>query len=282
MVGNMATQVIFMYERLNGQTRMRSVVDLSFGCVGDLLKSAGHIVNSYDADASSVMSYKAFWYDSDRWADPGEAPEAGRILILADDILRLGGIPHLKWLISHDKRMSDFVAYHTPAAQSELHEDPEDGTMGSRIFIVHGHDEATLDSIDHTLRRVGLEPVTFRDFRKGSQTNIEILEAAMPEVDGFICLMTPDDRGRKFGRDKKTRKLYTLSPRARQNVLIEAGYAVLHRRKQSLLIALGGVDVPTDFAGVDLVKGPEWSDDMGRGLAIRLRRMGFTADPAAV
>lgn len=283
MVAEMNLPVVFVYSGVRiGEPSLVGVPDLSFGSVQQLLASAGHVVQSQYSFANPHDTYQAFWYDSHEWAHPNEEAEPGRVLVAVEESWVSHGITSLKREIVRDKNIGAFVARYPWPSNFENHDSDEDEPMIDRIFIVHGHDTATLRSVDHTLLKIGLHPVTFRDFRKGSQTNIEILERAMPEVDGFICLMTPDDKGRECGQNRKTGKPHPFQLRARQNVLIEAGYAILHRRDQSLLIALGGVDVPTDFKGIDLVKGTAWSDDMGRELARRLRRMGFTADPAAV
>ena len=152
--------------------------------------------------------------------------------------------------------------------------------MNNRIFVVHGHDKDTLEKLMHTLRKLGLDPVTFTSAKKkGACTNIEILEETLPTVQGFICLMTPDDEGRKLRRKRKRKKL-PLRPRARQNVLIEAGYAILLKRAMSVIIALGDVEIPSDFDGINTVRGSKWSDSLARRLAKRLIDMDFEVDVA--
>lgn len=114
-----------------------------------------------------------------------------------------------------------------------------------KVFVVHGHDMLTLANIESLILRVGCKPIIFSKIsNRGSKTNIEILEANLPDSDAVIVLLTPDDEGRKVGDEK-------LELRARQNVLIEAGYALISRRATSLIVATGGVTIPSDFDGVN-------------------------------
>lgn len=133
-----------------------------------------------------------------------------------------------------------------------------------RIFIVHGHDDQTLSKVENLLHRIGCKPVTFgRLAGKGAKTNIEILEEIIPTCDAVIALLTPDDEGRKFGQIELVR-------RARQNVLIEAGYSVISRRQRSIIVAIGGVEIPSDFDGINRVNGEVWNHAMELDLARRL------------
>lgn len=89
----------------------------------------------------------------------------------------------------------------------------------------------------------------------------------------MIVLLTPDDEGRKMGT-------VTLEPRVRQNVLIKAGYAVISKRGRSLLVALSGVTIPSDFEGIARVQSPSWTDAKALEVAKRLKDMGLAVDPA--
>jgi predicted nucleotide-binding protein len=105
-------------------------------------------------------------------------------------------------------------------------------------------------------------------------TVIELLEQYLPSADAVIALLTPDDEGRKRGARK-------WELRARQNVLIEAGYAVLSRRDRSIIVALGGVTIPTDFEGIHRVQEEAWYESVGTKVARRLFDMGLRVDPSA-
>ena len=142
-----------------------------------------------------------------------------------------------------------------------------------RVFVVYGHDRDALSMLELTLRRIGAEPLIFDQLPViGSQTIIEVLEDNIPKADAIVVLLTPDDVGRERNSNAE------LEPRARQNTLIEAGYAVISRRSRSLLISLGGVTIPTDFEGIHRVQGSKWSNEVARDFANRLHDMGLNVD----
>ncbi len=273
--------VVFVYRgiRVTGPSLV-GVPDLDFGSVQQLLASAGFVVESYDILAQSRDTYQAFWHDANEWAHPDEKAEPGRVLIAVEKSWASRGITLLKRLIARDKEVAAFVARYPSPSISENRDLDEAEPMNNRIFVIHGHDKDTLEKLTHTLREIGLAPVTFTSAKKrGACTNIEILEQTLPEVQGFICLMTPDDEGRKRGKNSKGKK-FKLRPRARQNVLVEAGYAILSKRPMSVIIALGDVQIPSDFDGINDVRGRKWSDSLARRLAKRLQDMGFDVDVA--
>jgi predicted nucleotide-binding protein len=142
-----------------------------------------------------------------------------------------------------------------------------------QVFIVHGHDMATLTRLELILHRIGAEPVTLRKAPKpGSATLIELLEKYAPKADAVIVLMTPDDEGRKRNSDED------LQPRARENVLVEAGYAVISRRDRSLLLALEGVSIPSDFDGIHRIQSEFFDSKVQFEVAKRLKDMGLDVD----
>lgn len=144
------------------------------------------------------------------------------------------------------------------------------------IFIIHGHDLVTLKALKLAIFQIGGNPMCFDDLPKeGSQTIIEILEKQIPNFNAIIALLTPDDEGRKRGDA-------TWDLRARQNVLIEAGYGIISKRDKSLLIALNGVSIPSDFEGILRVEAPSWSNEVGLKTAKRLAEIGLKVDPSRV
>jgi predicted nucleotide-binding protein len=80
--------------------------------------------------------------------------------------------------------------------------------------------------------------------------------------------MTPDDEGRVMGDSP-------LTPRVRENVMVEAGYAVINRRERSVLIALGGVSIPSDFDGIARIQKSVLDKSVEVELAKHLADMGL-------
>ena len=142
-------------------------------------------------------------------------------------------------------------------------------TWGSNVFVIHGHDADTLAKLELLIRRLSLEPWNLsRMSKRGSETLIEILGRAVTQADALIALMTPDDEGREKGTAR-------LNPRCRENVLIEAGYALLQKRNQSLIVALGGVKLPSDLDGIHVVKAESWNPTVAMEIAKRLKTINW-------
>jgi len=120
-------------------------------------------------------------------------------------------------------------------------------TTSGVIFIVHGHDEATKQSVARFLEKLELQPLILHEQPDKGRTIIEKLEASASKVNVAytIVLLTPDD----IGADVSTKD--ELQPRARQNVVFEMGYfiAKLGRERVRALYS-EGVELPSDYQGV--------------------------------
>lgn len=149
--------------------------------------------------------------------------------------------------------------------------EPQDrGPLSRKIFVVHGHDDGILNGVARFVDRIGFEPIILREQANQGRTIIEKIEANS-DVGFAIVLLTPDDVGGKVGAAQQ--------PRARQNVLLELGYfiGVLGRSRVCTLSTGGGMEIPTDFAGVI------WQiyDDAGgwkNALALELQAAGYEID----
>jgi len=136
-----------------------------------------------------------------------------------------------------------------------------------RVFLIHGHDQLALTKAEALLHRIVCQPVIFsRIPDKATKTNVEILEKHLPSCDAVVVLLTPDDEGRKKGTE-------VLEPRARQNVLVEAGFAIISRRATSLIVALGEVSIPSDFDGINRIQASIWNRETDINLARELGNM---------
>jgi predicted nucleotide-binding protein len=120
-------------------------------------------------------------------------------------------------------------------------------SVGSKVFIVHGHDEAAKEKVTRFLEKLDLEAVILHEQPDKGKTIIEKLETHSSDVDiGYaVVLLTPDDLGALAIEKNK------LSPRARQNVVFELGYflAKLGRERVHALYQ-GEIELPSDYQGV--------------------------------
>jgi predicted nucleotide-binding protein len=117
-----------------------------------------------------------------------------------------------------------------------------------RVFVVHGHDHGSKETVARFLERLDLETVILHEKANEGQTVIEKIEMHA-EVGFAVVLLTPDDVGAAKA------DAGTLRPRARQNVILELGY-FLGKLKRSRVCALyvPGVEIPSDYQGVLFVE----------------------------
>nr|DAP94914.1 MAG TPA: putative nucleotide-binding protein [Caudoviricetes sp.] len=116
--------------------------------------------------------------------------------------------------------------------------------ISRKIFIVHGHDSATLHAVARFIGKIGLEEIILSERPDGSRTIIEKFEEESGDASFAIVLMTPDDNGNAVASEN-------LKLRARQNVLYELGYFTgkLGRGKV-MVLKKGDIEIPSDLAGV--------------------------------
>ena len=149
----------------------------------------------------------------------------------------------------------------------------ENDTLGSnRVFIVHGRDEGSRETVARFLERLKLEPVILNEEASRGKTIIEKFEHHA-DVGFAVVLLTPDDEGALRGEDG--------SPglRARQNVIFELGFFIsrLGRERVCALTKGGDMEIPSDYAGVVYIS----LDDQGAWkieLVKELKAAGFDVD----
>ena len=112
---------------------------------------------------------------------------------------------------------------------------------GSKVFVVHGHDEAALQAMARFLEKIGLEAIILREQPDQGRTIIEKFEDCAGDVGFAVVLLTPDDIG----------GVPTAAARARQNVIFELGYfAGKLGRGRACLVRKRDVEIPSDLYGV--------------------------------
>ena len=140
----------------------------------------------------------------------------------------------------------------------------------NRIFVVHGHDEASRELVARFITQLGLEPVILHEQANRGMTIPEKLEV-YGNVGYSVVLLTPDDLGRKRSEPDER-------PRARQNVILELGYFVGRLgRERTMAMLKDGVEIPSDYLGVVYTKldqGGAWRIELAR----ELRSSGYQID----
>lgn len=129
------------------------------------------------------------------------------------------------------------------------HQDNHLGTSShqlssNKVFIIHGHDGGTKETVARFISQLGLEPIILHEQPSQGRTIIEKFEDHS-DVGYAIALFTPDDIGSSIKETDNTRQ------RARQNVIFEFGYFLgkLGRHKVAGLVK-GDIEAPSDYSGV--------------------------------
>lgn len=136
----------------------------------------------------------------------------------------------------------------------------------SRIFIVHGHDEASKEAVARFIAKLGYEPVILHEQANRGRTIIQKFRDEAADIGFAIVLMSPDD------------EMAAGSKRPRQNVILELGFflGALGPANVAALVR-GDVETPSDFDGVLYIK----VDDAGMWrmlLAKELKASGYDVD----
>jgi predicted nucleotide-binding protein len=154
----------------------------------------------------------------------------------------------------------EFKLIERPLAQDSEHgvtteRDP------SRVFVVHGRNEAARKAMFEFLRAIALEPLEWTEAvalaRDGSPYVGTILDRAFAEVQAVVVLLTGDDlaylRDDFVSPDDPPHEREP-TPQARPNVLFEAGMAFGRHPESTVLVTLGYTRPFSDVAGRHTLK----------------------------
>lgn len=139
-----------------------------------------------------------------------------------------------------------------------------------KVFIVHGHDENTLNKVARLIEKLGLEAIILHEQANRGRTIVEKIEANS-DVGFAIVLLTPDDIGKAHAADE-------FLPRARQNVILELGYFMGKiGRERVCALKTDDLEIPSDYIGV------VWTNLDSAGawkflLAKELKEVGYDID----
>lgn len=147
-----------------------------------------------------------------------------------------------------------------------------------KVFVIYGRNERAKSAIFTFLWSIGLEPIEWSHAiemtGQGSPYIGDVLETALATAQALIVLMTPDDvvylDSRLADGDDPE-----LEPQAqpRPNVLFEAGMAMAHDAKRTIIVEFGKVKVFSDIHGRHVIR-LDASTEKRQELANRLRNAG--------
>ena len=156
---------------------------------------------------------------------------------------------------------------------------PNTSTDNQRqIFIVHGHDVQARNDLELALRRLNLSPFILMNTSSDGKTIIEALEGQIGRdfaSDFGIVLMTPDDCG--YSKEDGPGR---AAPRARQNVILEAGMLLSSlTRSRIAFIVKSNLEIPSDLHGVIYIAYNDHINEAIPKLCEQLMQANFDIDP---
>ena len=142
----------------------------------------------------------------------------------------------------------------------------------SKVFIVHGHDEAAQQAVARFVEKIGLEAIILHEQASSGKTIIEKIEE-YTNVGFGIVLYTPCDVGALQGQEKED-----LKPRARQNVVFEHGYLIGKIGRENVCaLVKGNIETPNDISGVVYIK-MEGEKEWKYKVADEMKESGYNVD----
>ena len=140
----------------------------------------------------------------------------------------------------------------------------------SKVFIVHGRDEAAKTETARFIEKLGLSAIILHEQASSGKTIIEKIEEHT-NVGYGIVLYTPCDVGGLL--DDSSQK-----PRARQNVIFEHGFLIGKLGRQNVCaLVKDQVEIPNDISGIVFIP----LDSLGAcrmALGKELRKAGYNID----
>jgi predicted nucleotide-binding protein len=141
-------------------------------------------------------------------------------------------------------------------------------TDNRKVFVVHGHDHGTKETVARYLSKLGLDPVILHEQPDKNRTIIEKFEHHA-DVSCAVVILTPDDEG------KAKSAASAIEDRARQNVILEMGFFIGRLgRHRTFSLLMKGVTKPSDLDGVLYIPMESGEDDGWRLLLLRELKAG--------
>lgn len=153
--------------------------------------------------------------------------------------------------------------------QSTLGED----INGSKVFIVHGHDEEMKQSVARFIEKFDLEAIILHEQPDKGRNVLDKLVQESKDACFAIVLLSPDDIG--YNKNDKVEH-----SRARQNVVLELGFFIGQLGKEKVCALYknsSDFELPSDFVGT-LYKQYNSSEAWKLELAKELKAAGIPID----
>jgi len=154
----------------------------------------------------------------------------------------------------------------------------------SRVFVIHGRNEAMRRALFDFLRAIDLKPIEWSEAvaltGKPSPFVGEIIDAAMLHAQAILVLFTGDDQARlrdEFLSGNDPDYESETTPQSRPNVIFEAGLALGKYPERTILVQVGTLRPFSDIAGRHFIRLRN-SSKSRQELAQRLKLAGCDVD----
>ena len=154
----------------------------------------------------------------------------------------------------------------------------------SKVFVIHGRNDAARKATFDFLRALGLKPIEWTQAIQGTWKPSpyvgDVLDHAFSVAGALVVVLTGDDLAQlrpELQKDDDLPYERTATPQARANVLFEAGMAYGAHRDQTLFVQFGDIRPFSDIAGRHLLR---LTDDPERrkDFVDRLKNAGCSVD----
>ena len=225
------------------------------------------IVYAFGDEHDYVNEFSSFTFDADSWWASWSEDRVRQFrqntyvnqLALAASLLDL--------MIDEIEKYWEIESHSLPSAMAQ----EINPSNISEVFVVHGRDDGTKNTVARFLERLGLQPVVLAELPSQGRTIIEKFERHA-QVAFAVVLLTPDDAGSL--RDEED----TPNPRARQNVIFEMGFFIGKLgRDRVCALTEDIVEIPSDYAGVVYIPLDE-SEGWKLALVRELQKAGLAVD----
>ena len=118
---------------------------------------------------------------------------------------------------------------------------PSESSEGTKIFIVHGHNNEMKLAVARMIAQLGLEPIILHEQPNEGKTIIEKFEKLSTDISFTIVLLSADDQ------------MQNDTYRARQNVIFELGYFIAKLGRENVVALYDTstkIEIPSDITGV--------------------------------
>ncbi len=150
----------------------------------------------------------------------------------------------------------------------------------TKVFVVHGRNDAARAAMFTFLRAIGLKPIEWTEAVQltGSATPYvgQVLDAAFQAAQAVVVLLSGDDEARlreHFRGPHDGSEETDLTPQARPNVLFEAGLAFGSHPNRTILVQVGQIRSFSDIGGRHVIRISN-ATQQRQALAVRLKTAG--------